>query len=129
MTGLFQGKCLISCGECLFLWLLVSLDWALGWRHALTLGYAVTSRNEHELKLFSKTCARLDVEPMVIPASLNVGNMETEDQRRRRVGAWQSSSVHQGDVRRPFYDGLAVGTVPAENAATLLANLPFSPRI
>ncbi len=82
----------------------------LGRRDALTLAYAVTSRNEHELELFFKTCQRLNVEPMVIAASLNVGSMETEQQRRGRVTTWQSSSVHAGDVRRRYYDGLAAGS-------------------
>lgn len=82
----------------------------LGRRDALTVVYAVTSRNEHELKLFLTTCQRLDVLPMVIAASLNVGSMETEQQRRGRVTTWQSSSVHEGDVRRRFYDGLAAGS-------------------
>ena len=82
---------------------------SLGKKHALALVYAVTSRNEHELDLFRTACKRLRVEPMIQAASLNVGSMETEDQRLRRIRAWRPSAPGR-DPRYPYYEGLASGT-------------------
>ncbi len=82
---------------------------ALGLNNALSLVFAVTSRNEHELDLFRTHCKRLGAEPVILSASLNVGSMATADQRRRRIRAW-SPSRPGDDPRYPYYDGLAAGT-------------------
>lgn len=82
---------------------------SLGRKNAISLVYAVTCHNEHELDLFRTACRRLRAEAVILPASLNVGSMETDDQRRRRVRAWRPSSA-EDNPRYPYYEGLVAGT-------------------
>ena len=82
---------------------------AMGKGNALSIVYATTSRNEHELDTFYTACKRLGAEAVVRPASLNVGSLEGEDQRRKRVRAWRPSAAGD-DPRQVYYDGLSAGT-------------------
>ena len=58
---------------------------------------------------------RLGVAPVVIPASLNTGSLETVEQKQRRILGWKPA----GDLdalRAPYYDSLAAGVDGGDTA-------------
>lgn len=85
-----------------------AVNQGLARRRRISLAFAITSKNEHEVEAFKAECARLRVEAYCYPASMAVRALETLEQKRATIEEWLPRG-HYDDFAYPYYQALLDG--------------------